>query len=403
MLKTILFFSFIFFSCVFCGDRVAAVVGDRIILESSVNEQVGAFLSNNPLADREGVRSQVLDYLIEQEVLVYFAKKDTLLNISPEQIEGVVGERLVFFEQQFGSIDALETYFGAPYIEIKNILKKEAESMLLADLFKQKLFSYISISNTEVESFYLEYKDSLPLTPFLYDYSCIERVASPSNTSLQETKELAGLVFSQLKTGEIGFEDCFSKYSGGNLGFFRRGTFIPEFEVVAFSLQEGEISPPLLSSLGYHLIRLNRRAGEKIDVSHILFPLSVISVDQDRVYSSLMDLKRVSFSNEEIDSLASVFKGFYGGVFLGAPKENIPPAVLKGFETITSPPGFSEVVRGDNNSFVLTYLKRAHPPTSPGLYEFWGFVEGVALEKKFYTFYSSWYKQNKEKVYIEIR
>ena len=405
MLKTILFFNWVLISFFFCNDRIAAVVGDRVILESSVNEQVGAFLSNNPslALNKEDVRLEVLDYLIEQEVLVYFAKKDSLLGVSPDEINTVVGDRLSFFEKQFGSIDALEGYFGVPYIEIKSILKTEAENMLLAERFKQKLFSFTSISNTEVEVFYSTYKDSLPLTPVLYDYTCIERDVAPNNSSLKETKALADLVFSQIQSGDSFFEDFYSLYSGGNLGFFRRGTFIPEFEVVAFSLKEGEISSPVLSSLGYHIIKLNRRAGEKIDVSHILFPLSITEEDRASVYTSLNKLKSSSFSGEKIDSLGGVLKNSCGGVFFDAPKENIPTVAFKGIDSISSLPGFSEVLPSGENSFVLIYLKNKKNPTVPDLYEFWGFVEGLALERKFYSFYSDWYQQKKEEVYIDIR
>ena len=79
MLKTILYFSF-FLGVFFSKDGVAAVVGDEIILESAVSEQVAAFLTNvDAGADVEVVRDRVLDYLIEQEVLAFFAKKDTLI------------------------------------------------------------------------------------------------------------------------------------------------------------------------------------------------------------------------------------------------------------------------------------------------------------------------------------
>ena len=101
MLKKTLCFSLFFCCSFFANDRVAAVVGNSIILESAVQEQVGSFLANNPSTlNREDVEKKVLNYLIEQEVLVYFAKKDTLLSVSPEQVSSIVGERLSFFEQQ---------------------------------------------------------------------------------------------------------------------------------------------------------------------------------------------------------------------------------------------------------------------------------------------------------------
>ena len=401
MLKTILFFSLSFLLTM---DRVAAVVGNKVILESSVNEQVEAFLLNSSTKiNKDSLRVSVLNYLIEQEVLVYFAKQDSLLAVSSEEVGAIVGERLLFFEQQFGSVEALENYFGVPYIEIKNTLKNEAENMLLVDRFKQKLFSYVSISNTEVERFYDRKIDSLPLTPELYDYSCIEKKVAPNKLFLKETKKTADFVFNKIKSSEEPFESFYSKYSGGDLGDFRRGTFIPEFEVVAFSLKEGEVSPPTLSSLGYHIIRVNKRMGEKINASHILFPLSVSDSDRNIVRGSLDSLKKTTPSYLKIDSLSLSFKGGYGGVFNSAPKEYIPPLVLESIKTIEGSSGFSDVIKTDQDSFILVYLKKTHPPTTLDLYTYWGQVEWMALEEKFNHFYKDWYKQNKEKVYINIK
>jgi len=403
LLKKTLYFSFVFVSVFLGNDRVAAVVGNKIILESSIQEQVAAFLSNNTSSqNQDQVRSQVLDYLIEQEVLVYFARKDTLLNVSEDEVLNLIGERLDFFTQQLGSVDALEDYFGASFLDIKNTLRIEAESMLLAERMKQKLFSFVSISNTEVQNFYTTYKDSLPLTPRLYNYSCIERVVGPSDSSLNKTKELADAVYNKIITSSEVFESFYSKYSGGDLGFFRRGTFIPEFEKIAFSLKEGEVSPPVLSSLGYHIIKLNKRAGEKIDASHILFPLPVTEEDKLIIYNFLNNLQNSSLSEQKIDSLSSVYKKNCGGIFTGAPKENIPTNIFNSLQKLPAS-SFSEILNINDNSFALLYLKSIEEPQIPSLYDYWGFIEGLALEKKFFSFYGDWYQQNKQKVYIEIR
>ena len=404
MLKKTLYFSLFFCCSFFANDRVAAVVGNSIILESAVQEQVGSFLANNPSTpNREDVEKKVLNYLIEQEVLVYFAKKDTLLSVSPEQVSSIVGERLSFFEQQLGSMAALEDYFGTSFLDIKETLEKEAKNMLLGEAFKQKLFSYVSISNTEVIDFYSAYKDSLPLTPALYDYSCIEKKISPSAESLSLTRSIADSVFSKISSKVSSFDSFYSVYSGGDLGVFRRGTFIPEFEEVAFSLKEGEVSSPVQSRLGLHLIRLNSRVGEKIDVSHILFPLSITEKDVLASSVFLENIKAGQPNTSTIDSLSLSFKGSYGGVFFGVPKENINSLVLEKLDLLsTNKKPLSDVFKIDDSSFLLLHLKAIHPPKTPDLYEFWGFVEGLALERKFYSFYDDWYAENKKKVYIKI-
>ena len=404
MLKKTLCFSLFFCCSFFANDRVAAVVGNSIILESAVQEQVVSFLANNPSTpNREAVEKKVLNYLIEQEVLVYFAKKDTLLSVSPEQVSSIVGERLSFFEQQLGSVAALEDYFGTSFLDIKETLEKEAKNMLLGEAFKQKLFSYVSISNTEVIDFYSAYKDSLPLTPALYDYSCIEKKISPSAESLSLTRSIADSVFSKISSKVSSFDSFYSVYSGGDLGVFRRGTFIPEFEEVAFSLKEGEVSSPVQSRLGLHLIRLNSRVGEKIDVSHILFPLSITEKDVLASSVFLENIKEGQPNTSTIDSLSLSFKGNYGGVFFGVPKENINSLVLEKLDLLSADKELlSDVFKIDDSSFLLLHLKAVHPPKTPDLYEFWGFIEGLALERKFYSFYDDWYAENKKKVYIKI-
>ena len=401
MLKILLYFSLFLCFC-FSQDRIAAVVGDEVILESAVKEQVAAFLLNvDGAANTTEVRERVLDYLIEQEVLAYFANKDTLLQIEESQIKSVVGERLDFFKNQLGSISALESYFGVEYLEIEGLLKREAKKMLLSDLFKRKLFSYVSVSSKEVEDFYYSYKDSLPLTPFLYSYSCFEVPASSNKEVLERTKVLAEAVLKDVFEGSS-FEDFYSVYSGGNLGLFRRGTFIQEFEELAFSLKEGEVGGPVLSSLGFHLIRLNRRVGEKIDASHILFPIKTTQEDIDFSMSYLDKTKNLfSLGKTNFDSLSLSSLGSYGGVFAKAPETSVPKNILSSLKN-QAVGSLSDVLELEKNVFGLVLLKSVEPPAVPNLYDYWGFVENMALEKKFFSFYSDWYRKNKKDVYINI-
>ena len=80
-----------------------AVVGEKPILESSVDEQVAAYLQafKKGGVEIDSLKKSILNYLIEQEVLVYFAKKDTMLSVDDVQVSALVGERLSFFKNQF--------------------------------------------------------------------------------------------------------------------------------------------------------------------------------------------------------------------------------------------------------------------------------------------------------------
>ena len=67
--------------------------------------------------------------------------------------------------------------------------------------------------------------------------------------------------------------DSASAVNGGFLGRVTRGRFVPAFDSAAFSLKPGEVSQPVLTQFGYHLIKVDERKGDTIAVRHILLPI----------------------------------------------------------------------------------------------------------------------------------
>ena len=65
-------------------------------------------------------------------------------------------------------------------------------------------------------------------------------------------------------------DDPGSANNGGEIGFVSRGTFVPEFEKVAFRLKKGEVSEIVKTNFGYHIIQLIERRGDQVNVRHIL-------------------------------------------------------------------------------------------------------------------------------------
>ncbi len=84
---------------------------------------------------------------------------------------------------------------------------------------------------------------------------------------LVDSEEKANEILAKIRAGEISFEDaaktessCPSGERGGDLGSFGRGQMVPEFEEACFAMQIGEISEPVKTQFGWHIIRLNTRA-----------------------------------------------------------------------------------------------------------------------------------------------
>ena len=117
--------------------------------------------------------------------------------------------------------------------------------------------------------------------------------------------------------------------------------------LVAFSLKEGEVSRPVLSPLGFHIIRLNDRLGEKINASHILFEIKETDEDFNFLKESLVSLKESCLKKGDgfCDSLLKTDASFgeLSGVFSFAPENIINTDVLTSLNGLSDKKTYSDV------------------------------------------------------------
>ncbi len=134
---------------------------------------------------------------------------------------------------------------------------------------------------------------------------------------LVETEEKAKEIFNRINNGEdfAKLAESFSKDSGtaqrgGDLGFFGKGKMIPEFEKVAFSLKPGEVSQPLKSRFGYHIIKvIEKKEGSQLSIEEVREKIEnkLISEKQRKLFESLIErLTKESKIDRNLDKLDSI-------------------------------------------------------------------------------------------------
>lgn len=136
--------------------------------------------------------------------------------------------------------------------EFQRVFTKTKENLLKNYAYQKIIDGADEPTEEEVKEYYEKHKDDL------------EKTFINASHILVEDEELAKEIEKKLADGEI-FEDlaqeyskCPSKERGGNLGDFTQGQMVKEFDEVVFSLEEGEISKPVKTQFGYHIIKLNK-------------------------------------------------------------------------------------------------------------------------------------------------
>ncbi|MAO70933.1 MAG: peptidylprolyl isomerase [Flavobacteriales bacterium] len=291
ILLSLLFICIIFSSFSQILDKVVAVIGDEIVLQSDIETQYLQYLSQG-YTDKEEIKCQMTEDILYQKLLVHQAKLDSI-DISEDEVNKELERRLSSFISELGSQDALEKYFGKSIIDIKGEFYDVIYNQLLSQRMQSNITSSVSITPEEVKLFYkeLEKNEELPLIPTKIQISQIVKIPEISSDEKSRIRKKLISFRQRINNGEdfkvlatLYSDDTESAKNGGELGFVNRGDLVPEFESAAYALKGNEISEVIETKFGYHIIQLIDRRGESINVRHILMKPKVSS-------SALLDAK----------------------------------------------------------------------------------------------------------------
>jgi len=258
-------------------DRVAAVVNNDIITLSEVEArgapELARLASEPDPAKRTKYRQQIMknamDSLISEHLLDA-QLKDLNVDVSESDIDAALDDvkkqNNVTDEAQLEQLlrTSPEGYTLKSYREF---LRKHVAKLKLINL---KVRSKVKVSDEDLKAEYTRFARLESEDPEIHARHILIQVgprATPEEVERAQRKaeEIAkearqpGVDFVALATK---YSEGSSRESGGDLGYFRRGLMVPEFEKVAFALKLGEVSDPVRSRFGWHVIRVeDRRAA----------------------------------------------------------------------------------------------------------------------------------------------
>ena len=193
-------------------------------------------------------------------------------------VEELVSQELFFVDAKNRKLDESADFLNEVEALKENLLKQYAINSLLQE---------ISVSEEAVKEYFEKHQDKF-----------VEPESVRASHILVEDEAVAETVLKEINEG-LSFEEAAKKYSkcpsnakGGDLGFFTKGKMVPEFEAAAFNMNEDEISQPVKTHFGSHIIKvLEKKATEARPFEAVRDQLAqqLLSLKQQEVYYNRVD------------------------------------------------------------------------------------------------------------------
>jgi len=269
--------------------------GYYVEYRNSMGVQVGARGDQFELLTR--LRKEAMDLLIEQ-VLVKQAAENEGIEVDPAEVDENIEELRSVFKSELSWVSKLE---NEGFTE--ESYRKHVERMIASKTYLDRIRADVAdVSDTELERYYRdnEYRLTLP------DQVRVRHILltwKPLGTQDDRAAILEQMepILERARNGEdfaalaAEFSDDYAtKNAGGDTGLFHRGQMAPAFEEVAFTLEPGEISDPVETGFGVHIIKLEERLPSR------LLPLDEV---REQLRDHVREEKMETAVREKIDDL----------------------------------------------------------------------------------------------------
>ena len=313
-------------------DQIVAVVGNSVILMSQVQEEIlaqrmqGVQIPTDETAIKE-LQRRVLSELIDAELLLQEAATDTSVHVTEDEVIQAVEARI---RQQRRNIPSELEWraelrregFLTPE-EYRRWLIEQQRKFFLREKYLQSLQSSrrlvdIQPNERELREYFARQREGLSpeqrKTPPAISFRQIVVAPEASAQAKADARARADSILRELRNGadfaaaaRRFSSDPASKDKGGDMGWFRRGVMISEFDRVAFQLRPGVVSEPVETSFGFHLIQVQRIQPTEIQARHILITPEISQPEADSAKALADRIAEAVRQGGAIDSLQLLY------------------------------------------------------------------------------------------------
>ncbi|XOV92062.1 MAG: peptidylprolyl isomerase [Bacteroidota bacterium] len=404
-------------------DKIVAKVDDFIVLKSDLEKAYLEYLSRGEFRGANA-RCQILESLIVNKMLVAKSLIDSV-EVSDEEVQGMLSQKIEYLVSQLGTVEELEKYYGKTMEQFEEELFEMEKEKLIIQRMQGEITAGLKVSPAEVKKFYNNIpKDSLPYFSTEVQAAQIVKIPEAGKEQIEKAREQLNEIRARIVNGEsfdvlarIYSEDPGSAAQGGQLPFFKRGDLAPEFEATAMTMKPGELSRPVKTDFGLHLIELQERRGNTFRSRHILLipkpSAKDVQSSRDFLDSLRKEIVRDSISFEDAAKEFSDDKmtADNGGFFTdqeGSSRviiDQLDPTIFFTLDTMqvgTISESLPFQQPDGSTAFRMLYFEDKIPPHQANLKQDYQRIAKATLESKKAKLLNEWFDSARGDVYIEI-
>lgn len=406
-------------------DKVVAVVGKNIIMQSDIEEQYMQYrLQGGIKGSASSIRCEILEDQLFRKLMLNQAEIDSI-EVTDDQVNQEMEYRIRYYVNQLGSQEKLEKYYNKTMKEIRDELREIIKDQKLIEEVQRKIVDGVSATPSDVRDFYKSIpKDSIPMISSQYEIAQLvkrppitldEKLAVKEKLYELRTRILKGDRFSTMAL--LYSEDPGSSKKGGELGFKGRGEFVPEFEAAAFALKDGEISEVVETEYGFHIIQLIERRGDYVNVRHILLKVKVSPTALQQAYNELDSIanlirndsitfdeavKKFSDEDDKVNGGYLVNPNTGSTLFDAEDLDQQVSVVVNSLQVGEVSDPVPMKTKNDKDAFRLLIIKKKTTPHKANLKEDYALIQQWTMQKLRQDAINKWIDAKSSKAYVKI-
>lgn len=408
------------------AERIAAIVNKEVILASDVDEEArgAAYRMRIDPADSVAfgkLRKDVLNQMVEKHVLLAEATR-LGITVTPADVSAAVDREIDGLRQRLGSEENFQQALTQEHTTEADLRKRYEpdvrDQLIISKLVGKEIQTKTTVTDAEVKTYYESHRDSLGKKPEQLRLAHILIAFEPDTVQVRRARLKADSLRLAISKGES-FESVAQRFSddpsarvGGDLGTFARGAMVPEFEESAFSLKPMELSQPIRTRFGYHIIQVLEHfpatdsLEERVHARHVMVQAKPTDADEERARKKAVAVRDSLLRGADFAKMAKKYSADTAtrdsaGVLGEIPVPNLP-ANLREPLTGLSDGEVSVPFKREAGYHIFKVLGRV-PETDFKYDEIKDDLRQLVQNKKLEENYKRWYERVKKTVNIEIK